>query len=319
MFAFSINTAHSVPVKALSNSQSALLKAVISVALTTLPATAQLVSLQVASAYREVVGTAGAAVPGSGTLGNYPSTYDPNAFAVFRMDQTLSGPGFSTIDMRVSVNPSTSGVTRLMIARTVNSQGLTDVGTVSVLFIGGPDATATNHQYNLSLNFEFGAWNVGTQVWTPMSLTNRLSVTTFDLDYTQYVRVNASDFGSMTRSGDTRLIVTPNVTTPNGAIPVPAGTFQVGDAPIGPLPGSDSTVSDLRNAVSFNSIGTLDFNMSFGKSRESGPSLHMFDFRSPTVTYVNPVLTEIPEPSAFGLAGAGVLVGLVGCRRRRRR
>lgn len=277
-------------------------------------ADAQLVSLSVNSAYRQVFGTT-TDVPGSGTPANYVA-YNPNLFAVFKMDQTLSGVGFSTIDMRVKVNASTFGVTDLMIARTTNSQGLTDAGTVSILFIGGPNATPTNYQYNLSLDFEFGSWNDTTSTWTPGNLTNRLTVTTFDIDFTQYVRVNASDFGSLTLNGVTRLGVVPNVTIPNGSGPVPAGTFQIGD----PL-NTDSVFNEPRNAVTFNSIGSSDFNMSFGKSTSSGPSLHMFEFRTPAtnVTYVNPTLSEIPEPSVFGMAGVGLLAGFVGCRRRRRK
>jgi hypothetical protein len=287
---------------------------------------AQLVSLAVNSVYKEVRNTSGSGttnVPGSGTADNFV-TYNPaqrtDYFAVFNMTQTLSGVGFTSVDMRVSVNALTANVSHLMIARTTDSQGMTDAGTISILYTGAPDAVVGDFKYNLSLDFEFGSWNNTTQTWTSLNLTNTITATTFDIDFNQYVRVNASDFDRYTLNGITNLAATVPVTTTNGSA-VPPGTYQIADPVIPGSPGlTNSVFSEPKNAVTFRSIGSSDFNMTFGKVKGSGNSLHMVELRTPAqnVTYIDPILVPVPEPSTYGLLGAAMLSAAVLCRRRRR-
>jgi hypothetical protein len=277
-------------------------------------ASAQLMNVAVTQTYVDVVGTAvpKAVIPfGTGGTDDDMVAFNSSLFAVFKLDGTLSGsPAPFSVDLRVSINPQTANIGRVMIAQTSDSQGLMDTGTVSVIYQAATGFTGYN--YNLALDFQFGSWNNTTSTWTPGNLLYGTQVTTYDLDFGQYIRVNTSDFNQYSLAGMTRLTVTAAGLAPNPAVAAP-GSYQIAD-----LGNSDSAFNDARNAVSLLSTGSSDFTLSLGKTTGGGNSLHMFEFRSPpTVTTGFNSFAPIPEPSTYAIWGVGLLGVVVWWRRRK--
>lgn len=204
--------------------------------------------------------------------------------------------------LRVTLQAISGGGTEVMIARTSNSQGLTDIGTMTFLLTGLDGLNSNTQANSATLNFEWrNASNDG-----PLVGSNQIVFTSYDIDFTQRNRIAVSDYSvlSTATSPATRL------TTTTGS-----GTTAIFDA----APGTDSVTNDARNGYAFltvagdttqtiavDKVGGGVVNSGFGTG---GNQLYMFAFRSPS-----PLLPVIPETSTAVITCLGVLTML---RRRR--
>jgi len=201
--------------------------------------------------------------------------------------------------LRVSAsNPTgslSSGTDSLMVARTVNSQGLTDNGTLSVYV--RPTGTNTNNdaplvasRWSLDLTFDFFTDNTFATA-APM---DSLLLTSLDIDFNQRYYTLDADFdgGNFLSPGTVLTVLGP----PNTV------TGYTGFTGAG-----DSTFNNPNHAVS--SLGTVKSSFSVQVSHDR-VALFMFEFRNPSEI--------IPEPSTVTLAAISGFL-LLGSMRRSRK
>ncbi len=242
------------------------------------PTSLMAVSLSITDAISETVGTT-AVIPDSGSADNTTNWETSSTVGIFEMN----GGDFY---MRVSATNPTGGLASqndsLMVVRTVDSQGLTDTGTLSVYVRPDP---LEDTPWSLDLNFSFFSDQALT---VPAPLT--LLLTSLDIDYDQqYFVSNASFFTNITSDNS-------DITTP-GTVPTGYSGFTATD---------DSVVNNPAHAVA--SVGQGD---SFDiRIAHNAVALFMFEFRDPSS-----VVGLIPEPSTSLLAMAGL--AMFGLRRRR--
>ncbi len=195
--------------------------------------------------------------------------------------------------LRVTLKAISGSGTELMLARTSNSQGLTDIGTMSILLTGlnGNDTTQIN-----SATFQFdwrNAANTGA-----LGGSNQMVFTSYDLDFGQRNSIPTADIDIY------------GLASPTGVIVTTSGSNTVfRDAP----PEGNTGFDDPLGAYAFLTVaGDNTQTITVDKTDASsafGNQLYMFSFRSPS-----PLITTIPEPSAALLGGLGLLALL---RRRR--
>lgn len=179
-----------------------------------------------------------------------------------------------------------------MVARTVNSQGLTDNGTLSVYV--RPTGTNTNNdaplddsRWSLDLTFDFFTDNTFATA-APM---DSLLLTSLDIDFNRrYYTLNADFDGGNFLSPGTVLVSAIAVTEYTG--------FTAG---------GNSTFSNPNHAVS--SLGTVKSSFSVQVAHDN-VALFMFEFRNPSEI--------IPEPSTVTLAAISGFLLLGSLRRRRK-
>jgi len=179
-----------------------------------------------------------------------------------------------------------------MLARTSNSQGLSDIGTMSVLLTG---LNGTTTQLN-SATFQFdwrNAANTGA-----LGGSDQMVFTSYDLDFGQRNSIPTADIDIYGLAVPTGLVVS---TSGSDTI------FRDGS------PEGNTSFDDPLGAYAFSTLAgdntqtiTVD---KTGASNATGNQLYMFSFRSPS-----PLISVIPEPSAALLGGLGLLALL---RRRR--
>ncbi len=226
----------------------------------------------------QTVGTT-AVIPGSGDSAN------TNTWAAATVGEfLLKDADGSLYGLRVTAtNPTgklTADTDSLMVARTVNSQGLTDTGTLSVYVRPTDTATAANAPvqngaWTLDLNFSF--YNVtdngagGFNFTTPHSTT--LLLTSLDIDYGQKYYTSDSSFVSNGTYASTK------ITSITGSPAGYSGFTATGD----------SLFSDPTHAVSSQGVGSsFDTRIAHDKV-----ALFMFEFRDPS--------SIVPEPSSLAL------------------
>ena len=265
-------------------------------------------SLEVVSTSQELVGIS-ASVPGGGSADNFPSQtiVAGVSYASFRLNDSVANTPFA--DLRITVtdifgtlSTGTAANNGLMIARTVNSQGFVDTGTISVLS-GFSAEGALNQGSYVTLRFDF---------YTPNGLfdtpkTAQVGLTSFDIDFLQFNRIQKSEFESITVELLTQLATEQDATT-----------IRIEDAP----PSGDSTFGNSKFAVSMLSHEVPGFTLEMGKLQGSGNSLFMFEFRNPSenITFGSPIITSLPEVSpslGSGVIRMGFLVGFAHWRRSR--
>ncbi len=236
-------------------------------------------SLVIDSVKSQTVGTT-AVIP-QNTSGDASNTTFWNTGVV---GQFVVGDSNSNLyGLRVSAtNPTgklVSGTDSLMVARTVDSQGLKDTGTLSVYVrMTGTNtannAPTTDGRWTLDLNFSF--FNVtpdgggGYNFTTPHSLG--LQLTSLDIDFNQRYYTSATSFSSNITYAPTKIVAAP-------AISGFAGFTAAGD----------SQFNNPAHAVSSKGTGS-SFDVRLSHDRVA---LYMFEFRDPS--------NIIPEPSTVTL------------------
>lgn len=236
-------------------------------------------SLQITGILSDTIGTT-AVIPitTSGTADN-TNSWTVGTVGTFQMNHGAYYMKVSATNPTGAVVPANDS---LMVTRTVNSQGLTDTGTLSVYVRPDPDRGAS---WTLDLNFSFYS-DVG--LTTPAPL--KLQLTSLDIDYAQrYYTKNSSFYSNVTAIG-TDLIAASAVSGYTG-FTTPAN--------------HDSVVNDPLHAVA--SVGegsSFDVRLA-----HDAVALFMFEFRDPSI-----VTGLVPEPSSALIAALGALALL---RRRR--
>lgn len=244
-------------------------------------------------------------VAGSGTPSNFASSVSAgvNTFAVFDIDAVNDSDNSRSdfADLRVTFLQDNGGIgSNIMIARTTDSQGLTDDGTISVLFtIGNTSGGSAVLQFDW---FTPGSFVGGVEQSGASLINTRINYTTFDIDFNQLVAVQNSEMSQYKLNGTTLVTATDNGTstvfTDNGA---------------------SSTFNDPKTAVEFLTRNiAASHTIEMGKQLSNGNALFMFEFRDPSdvVTFDDPVVTPVPELSHFGLLAALALSGFTLSRRK---
>lgn len=249
-----------------------------------LPAILNADSIVIDSVILQTVGSTAVIPEGSGGSHDNTNTWATGAVGSFVMKDSLG----NTFGMVVSAtNPTgnlTAGSDSLMVVRTVNSQGLTDNGTLSI-FVYPTTAGA----WSLDLNFSFynldgGAINLS----SPYSL-DKLLLTSLDIDFSQRYYTSNTSFSS-------NQVYLPTQLTAASALAGYTGFTSSGN----------SSFNNPAYAVSSTGTGySYDIHVA-----HTSQALFMFEFRDPS--------TVVPEPTSAVMAGLGSVI-LVGFMRRARR
>ena len=265
------------------------------------------VNLEISGAQTEIFGTS-TEVTGSGSPDNFDANTSTGDFAVFDIVQPDdNGPDQDFADLAVTYAADNgSAGADIMIARTVDSQGLVDEKTISILTSIGDAAGGT-----VDLTFEWfepGSFDTLADGQKPSNsklLQTPVNYTTLDIDFEQLVRVQRSDLQSYTLDNPTDLDAVDDGSTV---------TFQ--DS------GAESNFNDPVTAAQFLTSDAIaaSHTIEVGKQSESGNALFMFEFRDPTqvVNFNDPQTTPVPEPASFAFVlGAAALLHRVLTRRGR--
>ena len=256
--------------------------------------------IQVSGFQTELVGTT-KTVLGSGTNSNYSTGVTVGRSAVF--DMTKNGADFA--DLRVTYLSDNGSVgSKIMIARTVNSQGLVDTGTISVL-ITTTAAGGGTLGGGVGLRFDWfapGSFVGGVQQSGAALLTEGIHYTTFDIDWLQYVTANLADLDSYYLHSATQL--TADVTKTPGVV-----WFEDNDG--------RSDIDRPEYAAQFltRSGDPASHEVNMGKQASPGNALFVFEFRDPSEVldgFVPIKVSVVPEPTnALGimfLSVAGLMI-----------
>lgn len=240
-------------------------------------------------------------VLGSGTPSNYNSGVTVGRSAVF--DMTKNGADFA--DLRVTYQSDNGAVgSKIMIARTVNSQGLVDNGTISVLITTAAAGGGTLGG-GVGLRFDWfapGSFVGGVQQAGAALLTEGIHYTTFDIDYLQYVTANLADLDSYYLHSATQL--TADVTKTPGVV-----WFEDNDG--------RSTIDRPEYAAQFltRAGAPASHEVKVGKQASPHNALFVFEFRDPSTVldgFVPTKVSVVPEPTnALGimfLSVAGLMI-----------
>ncbi len=209
----------------------------------------------------------------TGVVGQF-IMYDSTTNSYVGMNVTATSP-------TGSLSPSADS---LMVARTVDSQGLTDPGTLSVYV-----RPSSSSVWSLTLGFDFyqvtGSPGSFTITSTPQSVG--LQLTSLDIDFNQRYFTSNSTFTSNFRYSPT------NVTVVNTNTSATGGTgFTEFSA------GGDSTFNNPAHAVSSKGVGS-SYTVQVA---HNAVALYMFEFRDPS--------SIVPEPSSVVLIGLGSVLFL---------
>jgi hypothetical protein len=246
-------------------------------------------SLSITGVISQTVGTT-AEVPGSGSTDNTVAYFNGTA-GVFEINN-----GAYYMRVSTSNNGGTLGVGEdsLMVARTVNSQGLTDTGTLSIFILPSPNTAANETQANLT------AWNVDvnfsffsdSSLLTPAAISNFM-LTSLDVDFGQRYYTQNADF------------ISNNTYNSGGPTNLTAASAITGYTGFTTTVNNSSTFSEPRNAVS--SVGngsSFDIRLAHRANNSglgyynSANALYMFEFRNPS--------NIVPEPSSALLVMGGM-------------
>lgn len=225
-------------------------------------------------------------------------------FAVFDVGvgTLLSNTPFAQLRVTYSANLGNIVDNKVFVARTTNSQGLTDAGTFSVL-IESTAAGLGTAQLQLDW-FTPGSYVGRTLQGGAASMSPIVTFTTFDIDFRQQVTIQRGGLTSYRTAAATNLTVTENI---------PGNRVTFSDQI-----GTDTSVTNPTSAFSFTTVASSGLTLELGRVVPvAAYSLFMFEMRDPStnVTLDGPP-TAIPEPSVFAsMIGSAAL--LVAARRRR--
>jgi len=270
-------------------------------------------SFQISSVQSETVGISAALpdvpnnIPSSGNASN-TAVWNTGQVGLFGIEGFATGstpPVIANYFLQVVASnptgPLVSGTDSLMVARTVNSQGLTDPGTLSV-YVRPVGTNATPGSGNTPANVN-GVWSLTLtfNFFTDATLATPVNVdlllTSLDIDFSQRYYTNNANFdGGNFLSPGTQLSAAPFVAGFTGFTSTGTSNFD-----------------NPNFAVSSAGTGKSSFSVQLGHQNVGGNSnvaLYMFEFRNPSEI--------IPEPSTAALATISGFL-LVGFMRRMRR
>ena len=221
-------------------------------------------SLSIDSVILQTVGTT-SNIPGSGDVNN------TNTWSVGEVGRFTAVDGANTFGIIVSAaNPTgslTAGTDTLMVARTTNSQGLTDAGTISVY-------VRSTGRWSLDLNFAiFNATFTATE-------NIDFTLTSLDIDFDQRYYTSTTSFSTNQTYASTNITAPPSVAGFNGFTAT-----------------GNSSFSDARHAVTSKGLAQNSFNI---RLSHDNVALYMFEFRDPSVLVPEPTTAAL-------LLGAGIL------------
>lgn len=221
-------------------------------------------SLSIDSVILQTVGTT-SNIPGSGDATN------TDIWSVGEVGRFTAVDGANTFGIIVSAtNPTgslTAGTDTLMVARTTNSQGLTDTGTLSVY-------VRSTGRWSLDLNFAI----FNATFTAPVNID--LTLTSLDIDFNQRYYTSTTSFSTNQTYAPTNITAAPLVTGFNGF--TAAG---------------NSSFSDTPHAVTSKGLAQNSFNI---RLSHDNVALYMFEFRDPSVLVPEPTTAAL-------LLGAGIL------------
>lgn len=234
---------------------------------------------------------------GSAIIGSYA------VFDMVAVDDANSSAQSDFADLKITYLSDNAGAgSNLMVARTTNSQGLTDSGTISILTNIGNGSGGT-----ISLKFEWytpGSFVGGIEQSEASLISTRINYTTFDIDYRQLVAVDTPDIASYITNG-----ASSRITATNDGTNI---SFRDNNA--------ISSFDDPNTAAQFLTIaGPASHTITMGKQASSGNALFMFEFRDPSdvLIFNNPQLTPVPEPTTTGFLIGVIAIGFCLMKRRR--
>ncbi len=248
-------------------------------------------------------------VPGAGDATNVSATATVNSFVDFTIGdaQTIVGDRFdanninalpTVATLRVSLNAISSpggNQSNIMIARTSNSQGLMDVGSLTFLLTGSGGSNSNNLTNSATLGF---SWRNANNT-APLVTADRFVFTSYDIDFTQRNTIPTADIGSLHRNPVTNL--TTSVSGSNTSITdASPGTSSV----FNNAPNAYAFVTnsgDVQQSISVSKVGGGNANNGFSTG---GNQLYMFSFRAPSPL----IPTVVPEPSSALLISLGSLL-----------
>ena len=262
----------------------------------------QAANLEISGVQTQIAGTS-TDVTGSGGSANFASGTVVGDFAVFDISSVDDSTGQTTSfgHLRVTYSADNGGVgSDIMIARTTDSQDLTDSGTLSVLMnIGGDNRTA-----DLTFDwFTVGSFSGGVEQTGSSLINTPINYTSFDIDFQQLNAFERDDVAQYTLDGNTQLTATDDGTD-----------IFFEDS------GADSSFGDPTTAYQ---VLTRDqaasHRITMGKQSSNGNALFMFEFRDPSdvTTFTDPDTTVVPEPTS-SLLFLSALTGFLLRRSRRR-
>jgi len=156
------------------------------------------------------------------------------------------------------------GTDSLMIARTVDSQSLTDPGTFSIFVYPTQSVSQGNIAWTLDVSFRFFTASGGTSTFdTPQPIA--LLLNNLDIDFGQLVSFRNSDYSSFRVAADTKL-------SPDQNIPGYT-TFRSGL-------NDSSIISNPRYVVIGVSSGGSEMNLRLAHNSQA---LFMFESRNPPI------------------------------------
>jgi len=247
------------------------------------------------SGEQQYVGGTLKTVLGGGDDANFGTAVAGTSYAVF--DMTKDGGDYADLKVSYSADNGSIG-SKVLIAQTSDSQGMTDDGTVTILL-----NIANNNGGGGTFTFDWdtpGSFVDG--LYTSGSLLNdKILYTTFDIDYNQFVAMNNSDLEYYALNDPTLL---------HADLTEVPGTVRLEDV------NGNSTVDNPQTAGQFMTVGSSSHQISMGKQSDDGNALFMFEFRDPSALIgFTPVPISVPEPTSVAMS-ALVLTAAFWIRRR---
>ncbi|WFB37391.1 hypothetical protein P3T73_06415 [Kiritimatiellota bacterium B12222] len=234
------------------------------------------------------IGGETATVIDSGSSGNFSGSTVTGATAVF--DMTKDAVDFA--DLQITYNGGAGS--SVMVRQTVNSQGLTDTGTISIL-VSVPTSGTASFQFDWYAPDSF----LGGVIQEGASLiADPILYTSFDIDFNQFVAPDLDQLQYYAfNEGGTELHADESERAP---------LISFEDS------GSDSNYTDPETAVQFlTKAGLGSHSIDVGKQTGSGNALFMFEFRDPSVVLgetFTPSPVIVPELHSLGLMAISLLV-----------
>ena len=235
----------------------------------------------------------------SGGPSNFTNTTTVGSYAVFDMQKD----GLDYADLRVTYEADNFGIgSNVLIARTSNSQGLTDAGTVTIL-IGGSNTNGLGGSFRFDW-FAPGSFVGGSLQGGSSLLSAPVLYTTFDIDFKQFVSAPTTQLQYYALNTNT-VLHTDTTQTPS--------LIRFEDS------GANSLFDNPTTALQFLTVaGPASHRIDMGKQDASGNALFMFEFRDPSQvlgTSFTPVPVAVPEPASMMMIGL-VMAGGFWIRRR---